>query len=278
MPRTRDALLAEAAYRTAVEEIRAEIAEILRRAALDLDETQLTRSISEFVPAAARLVASGQAAAQTAASRFLAEFLGAETRSTPRPLAIGNEIAGQNSEGAPLLPLIAAGIGRTIFGAIIGGQSARHGVEAGARSVANFASSEIVAAADSELVRQAERRRGVRGWIWVPVGLTCAACLSYGSGTVRPFSERPPRHSRCNCIVSIQMEDDPQTVTRPTGEQLFRSMTPEQQAASFRTAGAEKAELVRSGRVSLADLMAVEQHANWRDTLVERPLAAVVDG
>ena len=275
MPRSRDALRAEAEYRAAVSAITVEIGRMLALGTVEIDETNLSAQINAFVPEAARLVAAGQQRAQAAASQFLARFLSAETGTTTRPLAIGVETAGQNSEGAPLEPLIGAGLGRTVFGAIQRGHSARDGLLAAARSLANFAHSEISAAADSEIVRQGERRRGVAGWVWIPVGLTCAACLSYGTGEIHSFDERPPRHSRCNCIVSVQMNDDPQTVTRPTGEQLFRSMTPAQQAASFRTAGAEKADLVRSGRVSLRDLMAVEGHANWRDTLVERPLADV---
>jgi hypothetical protein len=276
VPRSREALVAEVAYRQALDEIQIEIGRQLATLTMRIDRDRLAAEIESLLPTLASLVAAGQQQAQTAASSFLASFLAAETRSSPRPLAIGSEIAGANSEGAPLLPLLAASLGRSLFSQLQNGRSVDDALSGATRGLVRMATGEIVAAADSELQRQGERRRGVSGWVWVPVGLTCGACLSYGSGETRPWSERPPRHPRCNCIVSVVMDDDPGTIRRPTGDELFRAASREQQIQMFRTAGETKAELVHSGRVTLRELMDVEQHASWRDTITERPLAAVL--
>lgn len=275
MPRTRAALVAEAAYRQALDAIVVEIGRQVAGVAGRVDQSRLAAEIERMLPTVASLVAAGQQQAQVAASQFLAAFLAAETSSSPRPLAIGAEVAGRNSEGAPLASLIAASFGRSVFGQLTAGRPVADAIAGATAGLVRMATGEVVAAADTELQRQGERRRGVAGWTWVPVGLTCGACLSYGDGAVRPWSERPPRHPRCNCIVSVAMSDDPATIRRPTGEELFRAATPAQQVAMFRTAGEQKAELVRSGRVTLRELMKLEAHGSWRDTLTERPLADV---
>lgn len=275
MPRTREALQAENAYATALRAIRRGIAQQLARLTIALDTEDIAAAIEEFAPTAARMIAGGQVEAQQAAAAFVSEFLASEGEETGTR-RIASDIAGTNAEGRPLTSLVGGSLATGVFTMLRSGHAPDEALGHAAFAVARLAGAEITSAADREVAHQGETTSSVTGWIRVVTGReNCAGCLADASTDVHSFDEPMLRHPGCDCTRSVRLSDDPGTVERPTGEELFAAMTPEQQAAQFRTAGEEKAQLVRSGEVSLADLLKVERHAGWADAVVERPLAEV---
>lgn len=278
MPRTAAALQAERAYAAALADIRRRISAEVARLTVELDIDDIAAAIAAFAPLAARLIASGQVEAQQAAAGFVADYLEAEgVRARQRSIA--TDVAGSNEEGEPLTRLVGGSLASGILGMLRRGHLTSEALRFAAHAVSRLASAEVAAAADREIEHQATDSRRVEGWLWVLTGgENCAACLSRADGRLRSMDEPFPRHPHCDCIRSIRLSGDPQTLEHPTGEELFAAMTPEQQARQFRTAGEEKAELVRSGQLKLADLVAVERHANWRAIVTERSLAEVAGG
>lgn len=275
MPGTIAAMAAERDYAASLEVIRRRISQQLSRLTIDLDADDLVAAIEAFVPVAARLVASGQLEAQQAAAGFVASFLEAEGEAAARR-TVAAEVAGVNSDDVPLVRLLRASLGNGVFNMLRSGHSASEAVRYAAHAVSRLADAEVAAAADREVAHQGEDDRKVEGWMWVLTGgENCAACLARADGRLRSMDEPFPRHPHCDCIRSIRLTNDPQTLEHPTGEELFNQMSPERQARQFRTAGAEKAEMVRNGTLTLAEMVEVERHSGWRTIVTEKPLADV---
>lgn len=224
-----------------------------------------------------RAVTAGQVEAQQAAALFVSAYIAQEADRPATLPSIAGDTAGRTATGIPLDRVLASSLGGGLFALLRSGSSAPVAIGAAARAAAILAESEVAAAADREIANQARPEIGVQGWTWSLTGLeNCAACLSRADGVVRPMDESMARHPGCDCVRSVRMLDDPRLVEHPTGEALFRRLSPKRQEQTFRTAGKEKAELVRSGQITLADLVKVERHTSWRTIVTERSLSEVL--
>lgn len=108
------------------------------------------------------------------------------------------------------------------------------------------------------------------GWRRVPVGETCAACLGLSDGSVMPATATLHIHAGCDCVQEPVVRDVADTARRPTGEDMFGSMTEARQAESI---GDAAADAVRSGQVKLSDLVGRSSMANEADWITQRPLS-----
>ncbi|MCB0882688.1 MAG: hypothetical protein KDC33_10805 [Thermoleophilia bacterium] len=112
----------------------------------------------------------------------------------------------------------------------------------------------------------------VIGYRRVADGGACAVCLALETGDVVPDDEVFEAHPNCLCGME-PVTDGPDPVMR-TGQQRFDAMTTAQQDALFYgRGGAAMADLVRSGRVGLADLVHRSPRRPGQTTVVsQRPL------
>jgi hypothetical protein len=113
------------------------------------------------------------------------------------------------------------------------------------------------------------------GWRRVARPGACGACLGSMTGRVQPTEHPIEIHPECQCIEEPVVGDVPDRIHRPTGPQLFEGLSSDEQDQRF---GAEKAALIRSGEVALADLVATSPMQTEPDFITERPLDQLVGG
>jgi hypothetical protein len=237
-----------------------------------IDPEDLTTSFHNMVGELAALIALGQRDAQVLAQVFLnMHFEVEQGRAAPlRPAS--QDIAGTTFDGRSINGLV-SGFIPVVFIALNRGTSLDTALNLGRHAVWRAAITEITDAASRELTYQSERLPQMTGWTWVTGGSKpCGACLAMQNGEVWPWSVPMSRHAGCSCVQSPAYANDPGTVQRPTGQDIFDGMTPEQQASTFKSGGEAKAEAINNGEISLSDLVKVETHETWRDSITEASL------
>lgn len=277
MPATRQALTLEQEYGRQVGRLWREVQAIILRQFEAVDVDDLEAAFRRFVTGAAPLIALGQQQAQRLAQGFLEDYVELEARRAFRAEPIGAGIAGTTRDGARIRIALTGAVGLA-WRALGQGRPTSVALSTARAQVARVTSQAVSDAADRELEHQAERspiRVVLEGWTWVAVGATCPACLSRQNGYVRPWSEQAGRHPGCDCQRVPAIKGIRETVERPTGDEIFRSLPRPQQEAMFKNAGADKAALIRSGEASLADFVARDRTAAGT-VITEAPLEAVV--
>lgn len=269
MPASARSLQLEQALRTRLAATVARTHGRLRVAYRIVDEDRIRATIGRYVDQAAELIAAGQRQAQAIEAAFLGSYLSAEleqTIATPQPLG---RIVGTTADGRRLGEALAA-TSPLVLGMIARGRSPADALAGGLASVLRLGQTEVTDAAWREMLAHMQAREGdFDGWTWVTSGRSCGACLAQQDGRPRSRETRMGKHPGCDCVAAPIVAGAPQRVARPTGVQLFARMTPDEQAATLKTAGAEKAAAIRDGRLQLADLVRVEEHASWRPTITE---------
>ena len=274
MPANDFGLRLEQAYGRAIGRLWRQVAAAVMRGYDGLDTDDLAAAFRAFLPLAEQTIALGQQQAQAIAAAFLVQYVESQAGRAFRAEPVAADIPDTAPSGDPLPKALSQAVGVTWL-AFSQGRPEREALGLGRLYVGRLAGRAVSTAAEKEMEHQAERSRGlVKGYEWVTVGDTCPACLSYQDGTVRPWSETVMRHNACDCQKVPAIVGVPDEVPRPTGEDIFRSMTPEQQAAIFKSAGEEKAALVREGKASLSDLAQIERTPGGR-IVTEAPLEAV---
>lgn len=274
MPANAFGLRLEQAYGMAIGRLWRQVAAAVVRGFDGIDTEDLAAAFRAFLPLAERTIALGQQQAQAIAAAFLVQYVESQAGRAFRSEPVAADIAARAPSGAPLSEALSQAVGVTWL-ALRQGRPEREAMGLGRLYVGRLAGRSVSQAAEAEMAHQADRSRGlVRGYEWVTVGDTCPACLAYQDGSVRPWSETVMRHNGCDCIKSPVLVGVPDEAPRPTGEDLFRRMSPEQQAAIFKSAGAEKAELVRNGQATLADFAVIDRTPGGR-VVTEAPLEAV---
>lgn len=103
----------------------------------------------------------------------------------------------------------------------------------------------------------------------------CAVCLAL-SGQQLPDDADMEAHDWCQCVAEPNTPDEPDEVTRESGQDRFEAMSTEQQDSLFSgRGGAEKADLIRSGAAALSDLVTVAHGADPTTSLTERSLESL---
>lgn len=274
MPATGFALRLEQVYGRELAKLWRRVVAIVISGYDRVDHDDLAAFFRSFIPIAADTIVLGQQQAQALASAFVTQYVEAEAQRAYRPAAAADGIAGTSIDGAPLGSALSGAVGATWL-ALRQGRPTPEALGLGRLFVGRLAGRAVSDAAEREQSHQAERSRGLlKGWTWVSVGDSCPVCLAQADNRVRPYSASMRRHPGCDCIAAPQVVGIEERVTRPTGEDIFAAMAPDEQEAIFKNAGAEKAEMIRSGAARLADFVDTSATAAGR-VITEAPLASV---
>ncbi len=111
----------------------------------------------------------------------------------------------------------------------------------------------------------------ITGYVRVAGGNACGACLGAADGTVLSTDEVFEYHANCDCVAEPVLIDDPGTVTRPTGQEIFNELP---EAEQNRRLGETAAEAVRGG-LPLKALVGHEPVGDDAEWLTQKPLAAL---
>lgn len=276
MPRSVRTLEIERAYAVRLRALtdRVQALVVQQFGVVELDD--LTASVQGFILRTVALIEAGQVQAQGLASAYVSALL-VEEGGGPAPVAATRAMAGTTQDGRRLASAFGPPFAAGVYLTLRSGGNVTRALQAGRAVASRWAQTEVADAAARETLAASESVETLSGWTWVTSSSRpCGACLGQRDGRTRPARQAMGRHSGCSCIAAPVLADDPGSVRRETGRELFDAMTPEDQVATFRTAGAEKAELVRSGAIQLEDLVKVQKHEQWRPSITERPLADVV--
>ena len=108
------------------------------------------------------------------------------------------------------------------------------------------------------------------GYRRVTGGAACGACLGAADGTVFSSDEVFEIHANCDCVAEPVVDGVRDTARRETGQEIFEKLSRSEQNARL---GSETAEAVRSGLVTVGDLVGhspMKSEAPW---LSQRPLS-----
>jgi hypothetical protein len=124
--------------------------------------------------------------------------------------------------------------------------------------------------------RDAMQRPEVSGGAARSPPARAARAWAAATGAIHPVGDMPKVHRHDRCVAEPVIRGVRDRVERPTGEQIWHRMTPAAQDTIFSNrGGAQKADLIRSGAVSLPDLVAPSPMASIADEITEAPLAAL---
>lgn len=231
-----------------------------------VDPDNLTESFRRFIPAAAGLIAASQAQAQLVTEGFVRSLVRLETGRPWEPAPPDDTIQGTTYDGRALTSAMAS-IPPNVLLAIGAGAGVPTALRRGLHIAARFAATEPADAARRETNHQLAGAGALfDGWQWVARG-TCAACLAKMNGRTNPAGGFLNGHPGCTCVMSPQIAGNP--TTRPTGQDRFDAMTPQQQDNLFRSAGPEKAQAIREGKVGLDGLVRETDAYRWRSSITE---------
>lgn len=270
MPANPRSLELEESYRRSLQRLSRRVSALLLDRFRRVDADDIKASLAEFIPVAAVMIGLGQEQAITLARAYLGSFVQAEVGDTPElvePRAAGVTFDGRSLEeglnATPAKVLLAIKMGRPV----------RDALAFGAFSVTRFATTEVVDASRHELQQQMESSEQIEGWRWNAAGSACGFCAAKDDGAIYRPTSVLIGHAGCSCVQEIVVRDVEETIIRPTGKEVFESMSKEQQNQRF---GEPKAELLRSGRITFDDLVKVERHEEWRPSGTEAPLKSLV--
>lgn len=269
MPASRLTFALTDAFRERVDAIQGTVAALARSNWARLDPADLDASyvVWQTVTAAALRAAQGQAV--TASNAYLAAVLTTELREpaealrAPLSLYVGRSRDGRALDDALASPLIGVKValtkGKDMIAALREGQNR-------ARRILWL---EIDHAVKDSLLRTIDADEQFDGWQRAVRG-TCGACL--GAATGPSGGLLFPKHENCVCVVEARVRGVRDLFPRPTGAVLFAAMSRDKQDAQI---GPEAAELVRSGAISLTDLIGTSPQEQGADWITQRPVAAL---
>lgn len=270
MPRSAQSLRITDAYRKHLKALGAAAADRALAGWTDLDPSDLDGTFPQWRKRAELLLAGAQRAGVLLADAYLAAYLTSELGdSQPAPGIDPDSIVGTTRNGGPLdalltLPLIAVkqaiSSGRPVDEALAYGKSEAH----------TFVRTEAIAAscdAMAEAVRSDER---IVGWQRVTSGKACGACLGLADAGLRRTDAGLEIHNGCSCTAEPVVAGVEERVKRPSGSELFGAMSHQEQDELL----GEKADLIRSGKATLRDLVQHEHYEHGHG-ITEKPLAAL---
>lgn len=233
----------------------------------DLD-AEHQRWIDTILPAAL----AAQSAVATTSAGYTSAFIASELGTPPTTVAIdAPDYVGAARDGRPLTKALNSPmIG--VKAALKEGQPLSRALDAGLTRALRMlwlavddAARESLRAAQLADDRIIGYRRAIAG--------TCGACLAAAS---RTFGKgvRVKIHPGCQCIAEPRIDGLEDAFPRPTGTELFASMSRAEQDAAV---GADLANLIRAGDLEITDLLATSPQHLGDDFITQAPLASLVD-
>jgi hypothetical protein len=234
----------------------------------------LRAGLATSIGTAAAVIERAQKRAQLLSAALVRQKVTLEVGRTLPARGIDPDVAGTTIDGRPVEKAL-GGVGPTVFLALASGRAYSQAVQFGAARAAAVAATETADAGRREVAAWAAASpKALSGWVWVvSTDGGCAACLGLADNELHPWDELMESHPWCTCLRSPEVAGAPDTITRPTGADIYAGMTPTQQAGTFHTAGIEKAALLAGGSIVLADMVRRDESTDWRATLTERPLS-----
>lgn len=118
-------------------------------------------------------------------------------------------------------------------------------VATGVAEAARIGRSAVMHTARATAAAQMEAEPEVQGWRRVTSSRPCGACLALATRTIHSPTVNFRAHSHCRCTAEPVVADRAERVRRPTGQELWDGMTPQEKAEFFAgRGGADKARLV----------------------------------
>lgn len=231
----------------------------------------LDRSFALWLAVTTGALTEVQARAVALTDGYLAGYLSLETgrRVTPRHSDLA--LAGRSRDGRPLGEALSPAV-ITVKQRIAEENPPDVVLAAGLARALRTVALDASHAPRAALAERIQAEDQVIGWRRVAAGDACGACLGASTGAIRADDEVLEAHAYCQCSAEPVVARVRERVERPTGTEIFESKTAEQQNQLL---GDEKAELVRSGQVSLPELVGHSPMATEHDHITERPLSAL---
>lgn len=204
---------------------------------------------------------------------YLNAFLLSETgRRTRLPVVDPNEFVGRSRDGRPLeeawvSPPIKAKV------AIGDGKSVEEASVIAQDAALKLVSVDVYHAARGPLAALTASVAAFSGYRRVTGGAACGACLGAADGTVFSSDEVFEIHANCDCVGEPVVEGVRDTARRETGQEIFDKLSPAEQNARL---GEQTAEAVRSGVVTVGDLVGHSPMKTEADWLSQKPLSEAV--
>lgn len=280
MPSTEQSLAITAAYRARLLAIRRQV---ITAAATSwgsmLDITDLDRSFAHWLAGAVAMTTHAQAAAATLSDAYLSTYISAELERNVAPIGLAaSDYAGTTSTGRPLPELLAPTL-LTVKAALGRSRPPADALTLGRGRAVRIIGVETDAAGRAALDDALTTSPDVRGWRRVTSSRPCGACLAASTGAVHRPGERLKVHPHCSCTKEPVVAGASDHLRRPTGEDLFRSMSKKEQDDLFAGRGGEtKASLIRNGVVALSALITHADQVSGQTVITETPLAALRQG
>lgn len=236
----------------------------------------LNRSYARWLDLIATLVAGAQRYGARLTVAYLAAFIGSELGELVTPPAIDPDVyAGRSRDDRPLVEALTPPL-YTVKMALAQRKTPAQASLAGLNRALRLVASETVAAPRAALADAIKTDRRLVGWRRVTSGNACGACLGAATGAIHKTDVVLDVHDHCRCTAEPVVRGVRERVHRRTGKELFDGMSPSQQDVLFHgRGGADKADLIRSGTVSLEDLVTRSPMQRIPDQITETPLEAL---
>jgi hypothetical protein len=235
-----------------------------------IDAADLDGSGERWAASTAAILTSFQRAGGQFSLAYLTAYLRSELgRVVPAP-PVPEIRAGTSRDGRLLSEALFPAI-LTTKQALGDGRELQAALELGLNRALRTASEETVASARDSLADTIRQDGRILGWRRVSGG-GCGACDAAATGAIQADDEALEVHPFCSCSKEPVVADAPDTIQRPTGEEMFNAKTPQEQDAML---GPDKAALIRSGEVPFTDLIQRDPMAVVPDGITEAPLEAL---
>lgn len=228
---------------------------------------------------ATSLTIRAQAQAAQLSDLYVAAYVSSELAKTVDPLGIDvTAFAGATQYGRPIPELLAPSL-LTVKAAIGADKPPDTALAMGRNRAVRNVGVEADGAGRAALDTVLDDSPHVRGWRRVTGLAPCGACIAAATGAIQDTEETMLVHPHCSCSKEPVVAGAGDRVRRPTGSEMFHSMSETQQNDLFAGRGGEaKADLIRSGQASLSDLITQNDQASGQTIFTETPLEALRKG
>lgn len=239
-----------------------------------LDIATYDRGFPGWLRGASATVTNAQAHAVGLSERFLGAYVASETGRAHRPPPLRpGDYAGTTRDGRPVRDvLILADVTTRL--ALSQGHPPERALDFGLARAVRAVRTEVPDAGRRALADGMTADSRIVGWERVTSGDPCLACLALSDEGLRSTDEGLEIHAGCSCTALPVVGGVPDLVRPTVGSALFDSLDEaEQDALCEGRGGADKADLLRSGAVSLRDCVSVQHHPEWGAEVYETPFA-----